>query len=168
MQSAWLALKHAAQKCAAQPSISELEDEYQNLFIGLGRGEVVPFASWHQTGSLMEKPLAHIRHDLNRLGFERDPSVKEPEDHISALCDVMAQLVTELEAVQQVFFNRHISPWFKSFTLQIEQAESTDFYRSVAKLTDKFLTLEQVRFSENKNNNKTHMKVDVKNVTEYE
>lgn len=168
MQYAWLELKQAAQHCLRQEQLGELQDEYQELFIGIGRGEVVPFASWHITGSLMEKPLAHVRQDLKRLGFEREENVKEPEDHISALCEVMAQLTTELEAVQQAFFNRHISTWFESLTEQIAQAKNAHFYKAVAKLTQSFLTLERVRFSENKNYNKTHIKVDVKNITEYE
>ncbi|MGL6054982.1 MAG: molecular chaperone TorD family protein, partial [Vibrio metschnikovii] len=50
MSQCWLALRHAAQ----HTDIHSLEEEYQWLFIGIGRGEVVPFASWHLTGSLME------------------------------------------------------------------------------------------------------------------
>ncbi|GAK83285.1 putative formate dehydrogenase-specific chaperone [Vibrio ponticus] len=43
MQQAWQALKVAAQE--SEPEA--LEDEFQDLFIGIGRGEVVPFGSWH-------------------------------------------------------------------------------------------------------------------------
>lgn len=81
MQSAWIGLQNAARESNQEA----LNDEYQELFIGIGRGEVMPFASWHLTGSLMEKPLASIRHDLAILGLEREEQVKEPEDHFSAL-----------------------------------------------------------------------------------
>lgn len=116
----------------------------------------------------MEKPLAHIRQDLTRLGFERTEQVKEPEDHIAALCEVMALLTDEIEEVQQTFFNRHIAPWFPSFTQQITQAKHADFYQSVAQLSHAFLTLEHVRFSAVNPTNRFSPKIDVKNVTEYD
>ncbi|NVD06680.1 molecular chaperone [Vibrio sp. JPW-9-11-11] len=164
MKQAWQQISRAAQ----DSQTTSLADEYQELFIGIGRGEVMPFASWHLTGSLMEKPLADIRHDLELLGFERAPSVKEPEDHISALCEVMAALTNEAEQIQQRFFNRHIAPWFESLIKQIVQARHANFYQSVAQLCLAFFTIEQVRFSENPTSSKNRVKIDVKNVTEYE
>jgi len=164
MQKAWQGISAAAKNSQAEA----LSDEYQELLIGIGRGEVVPFASWHRTGSLMEKPLAEIRHDLQLLGFEREEQVKEPEDHIAALCEVMAMMTNEEEGLQQVFFNKHIGPWFKSLVNQIRQAEHADFYAAVADLLGAFLTLEQVRFSENMQTSKNKLKIDVKNVTEYD
>ena len=164
MQQAWNQLKQAA--IESQPEA--LADEYQELFIGIGRGEVVPFASWHLTGSLMEKPLASIRHDLALLGLEREEQVKEPEDHFSALCEVMSVLTGEEEELQQVFFNKHLGTWFESLTKQVKNAENANFYRAVAELTQAFMTLEQVRFSANTASSKSKLKIDVKNVTEYE
>ncbi len=164
MQQAWMSLKQAA----TQVERELLDDEYQNLFIGIGRGEVMQFASWHRTGSMMEKPLAEIRHDLELLGFERAENVKEPEDHISALCEVMAMISGEEEELQQAVFNKHIAPWFSDFTRQLENAESADFYKSAAQLCEAFLTLEQVRFSENTRSSKAKLKIDVKNVADYD
>ena len=66
MAAAWGLIKQAAER--ADPS--GLRDEYQDLFIGIGRGELVPYGSWYVTGFLMEKPLAELRTDLKRLGFE--------------------------------------------------------------------------------------------------
>lgn len=164
MQQAWNQLKQAA--IESQPEA--LADEYQELFIGIGRGEVVPFASWHLTGSLMEKPLASIRHDLALLGLEREEQVKEPEDHFSALCEVMSVLTGEEEELQQVFFNKHLGTWFESLTKQVKSAKNANFYRAVAELAQAFMTLEQVRYSANTASSKSKLKIDVKNVTEYE
>ncbi|HDM8042465.1 TPA: molecular chaperone [Vibrio campbellii] len=164
MQKAWIALQQAAKNSNREA----LEDEYQDLFIGIGRGEVMPFGSWHMTGAMMEKPLAEIRHDLELLGFERDENVKEPEDHIAALCEVMSMLTGEEEDLQQAVFNKHIAPWFNSFTQQLENAESANFYKPAAQLCEAFLTLEQVRFSVNTKSSKHKLKIDVKNVTDYE
>ncbi|NOI82654.1 molecular chaperone [Vibrio tubiashii] len=164
MQLAW----HKVKSAAIESSQEQLEDEYQELFIGIGRGEVVPFASWHLTGSLMEKPLASIRHDLGLLGLEREAQVKEPEDHFSALCEVMSVLTDEEEELQQVFFNKHLGTWFNSLVKQVKEAKNACFYLAVAELTKAFMTIEQVRFSANLQNSKTKLKIDVKNVTEYE
>ncbi|WP_045498413.1 TorD/DmsD family molecular chaperone [Vibrio hyugaensis] len=164
MQKAWIAL----QQVAKDSNREALENEYQDLFIGIGRGEVMPFGSWHMTGAMMEKPLAEIRHDLELLGFERDENVKEPEDHIAALCEVMSMLTGEEEDLQQAVFNKHIAPWFNSFTQQLENAESANFYKPAAQLCEAFLTLEQVRFSVNTKSSKHKLKIDVKNVTDYE
>ncbi|EKO3825895.1 molecular chaperone TorD family protein [Vibrio harveyi] len=164
MQKAWIALQLAAKDSNREA----LEDEYQDLFIGIGRGEVMPFGSWHMTGAIMEKPLAEIRHDLDLLGFERDENVKEPEDHIAALCEVMSMLTGEEEDIQQAVFNKHIAPWFSSFTQQLENAESANFYKPAAQLCEAFLTLEQVHFSVNTKSSKHKLKIDVKNVTDYE
>ncbi len=164
MQQAWLSIKQSANQAEREA----LDDEYQNLFIGIGRGEVMPFASWHRTGSMMEKPLADLRHDLDLLGIEREENVKEPEDHISALCEVMSMLTGHEEALQQAVFNKHLSPWFSAFTHQLRTAESADFYKPAAQLCEAFLTLEQVRFSENMKSSKGNkLIIHVKNITDY-
>ncbi|WP_428772457.1 TorD/DmsD family molecular chaperone [Vibrio sp.] len=164
MQQAW----HQLREAAAEHTPEQIEDEYQELFIGIGRGEVVPFASWHLTGSLMEKPLAAVRQDLARLGLEREEQVKEPEDHIAALCEVMSLISSEDKQIQQQFFNRHIGSWYEKLATQIEQAEHASFYRAVANLCRAFCGYEQVSFSQNKYGQPIKTKIDVKNVTQYE
>ena len=145
MAAAWPLLKLAAQKV----NLIAVEEEYQDLFIGIGRGEVVPFGSWYLTGSLMEMPLAHLRRDLAQLGFQRDESVKEPEDHIAALLEVMAMLVEEGdEHLQKTFFNRHIVTWFEKLCADVKAAESAVFYCAVGELALQFLTVEKTRFIE--------------------
>ncbi|WP_020559792.1 TorD/DmsD family molecular chaperone [Thiofilum flexile] len=126
-----------------------IDDEFHALFIGMGRGEIVPYGSWYLTGFLMEKPLSLLRQELFALGFERDPSVKEPEDHVAALCEVMAILIeTDAEfAQQQHFFSRHIADWQQRFYQDLEQAPSAAFYQAVAQLGSAFIQFEQQYFS---------------------
>lgn len=144
MPAAWTALTSSVN----QTNALKLADEFQLLFIGIGRGEIVPFGSWYLTGSLMELPLVALRQDLRSLGYERQPNTKEPEDHISALLEVMAMLVEENERQQQMsFFNRHIMPWFEPLCRDISRAESATFYRTFAELANTFLTIEKIRFS---------------------
>lgn len=123
--------------------------EFQVLFIGAGSGgEVVPYASWHRTGFLMEEPLAHLRVDLAELGLDRLDGVSEPEDHIAALCETM-RLLIESEAslqVQKAFFLRHIAPWGGQFSTQLEAAPGASFYRAVAQRLKEFLQIETMAF----------------------
>jgi len=162
MAQAWSEIVHASKNT----NVEQLEDEYQELFIGIGRGEVVPFASWHLTGSLMEKPLAEIRTHLSQLGLERSENVKEPEDHISALCETMAYLCEQPDSVQQSFFNRHLAPWYERLAVQITEAQHTRYYHAVAKLMRAFLSLENVSFTEAKVSKRNTHKIEVKNLTE--
>ncbi|AMG29680.1 hypothetical protein AL542_04240 [Grimontia hollisae] len=143
MVAAWSVLKLSASKTTP----IQAADEYQLLFIGVGRGEVMPFGSWYLTGSLMELPLVSLRQDLRRLGFERQDETKEPEDHIAALLEVMAMLVEEGDVqAQKTFFNRHIAPWFEGLCDDTKQAEAAVFYTAVAELAKQFLTIEKISF----------------------
>jgi TorA maturation chaperone TorD len=137
----------AAQNAAAD----SIDDEYHSLFIGLGRGELVPFASWYLTGFLMEKPLAVLRDDLASLGFERHPDTHEPEDHVAALSEVMAMLINENRdfATQASFFAAHISPWFGPFFSDLSNAKNAVFYRAVGRFGAAFFQLERDYLSMN-------------------
>src|SRR3954464_1931198 len=82
---------HAALAEAARNTDADtLAREYFDLFIGVGRGEILPYASYYLTGFLQERPLAAIRADMNAIGVERAEHLSEPEDHIGVLCEVMA------------------------------------------------------------------------------
>jgi len=140
--AAWQMLATAADRA----DMEALDDEYHALFIGLGRGELVPYGSWYMTGFLMEQPLAQLRSDLKRLGFERQEGVYESEDHAAGLCDVMAMLNSEEEAaydMQWEFMNRHMLPWMQRFFRDLQKAESASFYRAVGQLGEQFLEVEK-------------------------
>ncbi len=132
---------------AARTSADQVEDEYTALFIGLGRGELVPYASWYLTGFLMEQPLAKLRADMDRLGFARHDGVREPEDHAAALCEIMALLAEDPEAgsleAQADFFASHIGTWLARFFRDLQVARSARFYRAVGQFGEQFITLDQ-------------------------
>lgn len=135
-------------KMANKSKVEQIEKEYQLLFIGIGSGDVVPFASWYLSGSLMDKPLIILRQDLRFLGFKREEHIKEPEDHISALLEVMAMLIEENKQQEQIlFFNAHIAPWFEPLCHDIQFAASAKFYSLIAIFALQFLNLEKVRFT---------------------
>ena len=122
-----------------------VNDEYHALFIGLGRGELVPYGSWYLTGFLMERPLSLLRDDLVELGFERNEQTREPEDHVAALCEVMALLISEGQPLdrQSRFFETHLLPWMGRFFRDLSTADNAVFYRAVGRFGVAFAELEQ-------------------------
>jgi TorA maturation chaperone TorD len=127
--------------------------EYNDLFIGIGRGELLPYASYYLTGFLNEKPLAKLRGDMARLGIARAGNVKEPEDHIAALCEMMAGLITgafgaPLDlAAQRAFFERHLARWAPLFFEDLEKARSAWLYAPVGTLGRVFMGIEKTAFT---------------------
>jgi len=117
---------------------ARVEREFFELFIGVGRGELLPYASFYQTGFLNERPLAILRDDLSRLGVARAKGRHEPEDHIAILLDVMADLIAgDIAAspdMQAAFFNRHLAPWAAQMFDDLAIAPSAQFYRPLAEI----------------------------------
>lgn len=142
MELAWTVLR----KAASDFSVEQIDDEYHQLFIGLGRGVVVPYGSWHLTGFLMEKPLGVLRADLRRLGFERAEGVCESEDHIASLCQAMAAIIHADEIdfnTERAFFNDHIASWSDDFFRLLDEASCAGFYRAVGNLGSSFISVEK-------------------------
>jgi TorA maturation chaperone TorD len=140
-------------KLAAGSDPRSAKHEYEDLFIGVGRGELVPYGSYYLTGFLYEKPLARVRQSLRELGVERDPSVKDPEDHIAALLDVMVGMIlgtfgrpASLQD-QKAFFDEHIASWAPYFFKDLEKAEAVRLYAGVGSVGRQFLEIEKAAFS---------------------
>jgi TorA maturation chaperone TorD len=129
---------------AAQVRPDAVNDEFHDLFIGLGHGEVIPYGSWYLTGYLMDRPLARLRYDLSQLGIERQEYISEPEDHIAAVCETMAILINNGSqlSMQQQFYREHVSSWLLRCFSDIEHAPSANFYKAVAHLGQQFIELE--------------------------
>ena len=130
----------AAGRCAP----AAIDDEFHDLFIGLGRGELVPYGSWYLTGFLMERPLGRLRDDLASLGLQRDPAAHEPEDHVAALCEVMQLLISDgvPHTRQADFFNAHMGQWLERFFQDLSEARHAVFYRAVGRFGLNFIELE--------------------------
>ena len=127
--------------------------EYQDLFIGVGRGELLPFGSFYITGFLHDKPLATLRRDLNAMGIQRSSEFKEPEDHIVCLCEVMSGMIlgiynkTFSVAEQRSFYKKHIQPWAEHFFTDLEGAKSAIFYSPVGTIGKLFMKIEDDAFA---------------------
>lgn len=142
----------ALARAGQSTSADAVADEHFNLFVGVGESELVPYASYYLTGFLNEKPLARLRQDLRRLGVERADGVNASEDHIAALCEVMAGLITGAFgdpadlAGQRRFFNDHLAPWAPRFFEDLQAAEGATFYMPVGSIGRLFMEVEGEAF----------------------
>lgn len=146
-----LGLAHAAlAEAADKATVGSAEREFFDLFIGLGRGELLPYGSYYLTGFLHERPLARLRDDLARIGVARADGVVEPEDHAGILCEIMSGLAgRRLPAPRdsdRLIFDRHMAPWIGRFFTDLESAEAADFYKWVGALGRVFMDIEREAF----------------------
>lgn len=146
-----LGVAHAAlAEAAAAGEVTRIEREYFELFIGLGRGEILPYGSYYLTGFLQERPLARLREDLAKINVARADGVVEPEDHAGILCEIMAGLAGgQLSAPagsDRMIFQNHMAPWIGRFFVDLERSEAGSFYHRVGTLGRVFMDIEAEAF----------------------
>lgn len=145
---AHVALAEAASRATEQ----KIDREFFNLFIGVGRGELMPYGSYYLTGFLHERPLARLREDLNKLGIERIEGNVEPEDHAATLCEIVAGLVGGRfghAGSDQEIFEKHMKPWMGRFFSDLENAEAANFYKPVGTIGRLLMDIETEAFALN-------------------
>jgi TorA maturation chaperone TorD len=138
-------------EAAGRANEDKVAREYFDLFVGVGGGLLLPYSSHYLTGGLYGRPLVRVRDALQRLGIEKAPERSEPEDHAAFLCEIMAGLVGGGIAAQagadRDFFEEHLLPWIRRFFVDLEHAESADFYASVGALGRTFVDVETEAFA---------------------
>lgn len=128
------------------------EREFNKLFIGLGRGELLPYASYYLTGFLNEKPLARLRNDMALRRIARSDTISEPEDNIASLMEIMGgMIVGRFGAVASLddqirFFEQHVGRWAGHFFSDLEAAKNAVFYAAVGAVGREFMEVEQEAF----------------------
>lgn len=148
LQEPWQRLVGAARAL----SDSEIVQEYQRLFGGVGKPEVYLYASHYLSGFLNEKPLARLRAELSRLGLGRDDAMPETEDHIAYLCEVMRYLIAgddggvcHLES-QRRFFTEQLAPWVGKLCDVLAAHPQAAFHAALARFTAAFMDVESQGF----------------------
>jgi TorA maturation chaperone TorD len=138
-------------EAAASAVVAKVEREYFNLFIGLGRGDLLPYASYYLTGFLNERPLARLRDDLAAIGVERVEGNYEPEDHAATLCEIMSGIsggtLPAPEGAERRLFEKHLAPWIGRFFADLERAEAANFYRHAGTVGRVFVEIETEAFA---------------------
>lgn len=147
-----LGVAHVAlAEAANRASVEQIEREFFDLFIGVGRGELMPYCSFYLTGFLHERPLVRLREDLLKLGIERSEGHAEPEDHAATLCEIMAGLAggrfSAPAGSDQQIFEKHLVPWMSRFFIDLERADSARFYRPVGTIGRLFMDIETEAFA---------------------
>jgi TorA maturation chaperone TorD len=155
LASAWQELTTAA----ALTEVDEVRAEYDGYFLGTGKADITLYSTAYLAGVThggqgAERYLVALRDDLANLGIARSEDAHEPEDHFSALCDVMRILIAGdgqmppagLER-QREFFAGHMALWFEKFADAIEAHDQLSFYRAVGRFVRAFLELERESFS---------------------
>jgi TorA maturation chaperone TorD len=147
-----LGAAHAAlAESAAKTDVERAKGEYFALFEGLGRGKLLPYASYYLTGSLSGRPLAQLRDSLAGLGIERAEGHSEPEDHAAILCEIMAGLAGgkfETPAgADRALFEQHLAPWIGRFFADLERADAADLYRRIGAVGRVFISIESEAFA---------------------
>ena len=89
---------------------------------------------------------------LAAMGIERVEGVKDPEDHIASLFDIMSGLIrgafdapSDL-AAQAEFFKKHIEPWAPLLMQDIEGAKAAVFFAPVGSIGRAFMDIESKAF----------------------
>lgn len=158
IDAAWNSLSQA---CETIPH-GKIREEYERLFISVGKPEIILCGSYYLTGFMMEKPLAELRAELTRLGLERTAAVTESEDHIAALCEVMRYLISTNNGgknpevdnnaaenafiAQRKFFAEYIQPWVPRLCDELSAHPDAEFYASLSNLMKAFLEVESQAF----------------------
>ena len=146
LTQAWRKLVARAGKTTAV----QADDEYTELFIGIGKPEVFLYGSYYQAGFMNEKPLVVLRDDLRRYGLERAEGITETEDHLATLCEVMRYLIAGDDVAvarieeQRAFFQRHLAPWVDTACDAVLQHPRAAFYADVAGLAKAFFDVERL------------------------
>lgn len=131
---------------------SAVAAEFDRLFGGVGKPEVMLYASHYLSGFLNEKPLVRLRDDLARLGLGRDDQMPETEDHIAYLCEVMRYLIAGDDmavcnlTMQREFFAAHLQGWVPALCEALQAHPAAHFYAALARLAQAFFSVETQGF----------------------
>lgn len=128
------------------------EQEYTDLFVGVGQSEVDLHASFWLKG--IDAPLAQLRGELAAQGLARRADATLFEDHLGPLLEIMRLLVgggpgvtPASIAVQRAFFGRWLDDWPIRCCAAIKRTSIANYYRRVAECTEIFLALERDSFA---------------------
>lgn len=148
LEAAWQSLLNAVRSTDAGRAAAE----FDALFAGVGKSEILPYGSYHLSGYLHEQPLARLRTDLAALGLARDNTRAETEDHVAYVFEVMRWLIAgDDEAVcvleqQRRFFRDHVQSWVDRLCEAVEAHPRALLWRSIAAFTACFVAIEAQAF----------------------
>ncbi len=148
LQGPWEALVGALRST----TVEQAQDEFDALFGGVGKPDVLVYGSHYLAGFLNEKPLALLRQDMAQLGLQGDAQSGQTEDHIASVFEVMRYLIAGDDVAvcnleqQRRFFRTHIQPWAEQLCNAVDAHPRAQLWRAVADMTRAFVQVETQGF----------------------
>jgi len=144
LYAAWRGLQEACR--SAYPAV--VRQEYDALFVGVGRAAVTPYLSGYAEPSGPDRYLVRLREQLAAWGLGRREGVFEVEDHLSGVGDVMRWLIQERHPLEQQreFFENFVYRGAIPFCAAVQKTPSASFYKPVAAFAASFFELEKRAF----------------------
>lgn len=142
-------------------SLQDLLIDYTRLFLGPEGALAQPYAAvWLTQGqgnALVQDSTLEVEAMYERAGFEVEEDVHELPDHVAIELEFLYRLLfgeaqalsqgdagkrTEMAALRQEFTAGHLGRWIGPYTAALAVGARTDFYRALAKLTERFVASE--------------------------
>ena len=149
LRQAWANL--VAASSAMDPDAAA--DEYEALFVGVGKAEVSIYAGYYSGAPAIDHPRVRLQAELAALGLARREGLSEPEDHLAGLFEVMRVMVAggagrapAPVAEQKRFFEAYVKRPALAFCDAVSRSPKANYYRTVAALAAAFLSLESDSF----------------------
>jgi len=142
--AAWRDLQRACEHADPQA----LTEEFESLFVGVGKAPVTPYTSAYAAPNAPDRHLLALRDTLSGWGLARQESVFEAEDHVSAVCDTMRWLIAQPAAVedQRAFFLEFVEVGVMAFCGAAIRSPLAVFYAKACAFTEAFLIVEKNAF----------------------
>jgi putative dimethyl sulfoxide reductase chaperone len=142
-------------------SLQDLLIDYTRLFLGPEGALAQPYgAVWLAQGqgnSLVQDSTLAVEALYERAGFEVDEDVRELPDHVAIELEFLYMLLfgeaqalsqgdagkgAEAATLRHEFIDGHLGRWIGPYTAAMAAGAKTEFYRSLAKLTERFVASE--------------------------
>lgn len=138
---------------------ADLAIDYENLFGHTARGKVPPYETEYGSQDLFRQAqeLADAAGFYRAFGLAIPESRRERGDHVSAECEFLSFLafkeaydltrekadsVDEVRRVERIFLKDHLGRFARAFAMSVVREAGHPFYRALAELCFRFLTLE--------------------------
>lgn len=132
---------------------ADLEFQYNNLFVGVTRSLIIPYASWYLTGSLNSEVLIDIKRITLKNNIELYGSMKqEPEDHLVNVMTIMGELIVNKKKDQGIFFQNYIQSWVHNMFQDVIKKGEKTLYQHASELGIEFVEQERKWYELSKNN----------------
>lgn len=133
--------------------------DYTRLFLGPSHIIAKPYGSiWlEQQGTLMGESTVAVMALYKEGGFEMDEEFRELPDHIAAELEFLYLLIyreneahrngnpgaaQEKAELRRRFLDQHLGRWVGPFTTAVREGAESDYYRQLAALTGRFVSME--------------------------